>query len=182
MWVKKVKNMASTIDIKTALENAIVETAGQYTNGPAFSRTRKLPLGVLLLFLIAAEGGSLAKELHRAGINATPAAVTQRRAEIAPDVFREVFRRFNVACMDGEVLRGYRVLAVDGTIVNLPFNPDAESFLWVETHPKGGYNALDTTPLFDILSKTFFDCEIQPESHKDEIGGITQMLKRNDFP
>ena len=84
--------------------------------------------------------------------------------------------------MDGEVLRGYRVLAVDGTIVNLPFNPDAESFLRVETHPKGGYNALHTTPLFDVLSKTFFDCEIQPESHMDEIGGITQMLKYNDFP
>ena len=80
MWGKKVKNMASTIDIKTALENAIVETAGLYTNGPAFSRTRKLPLDVLLLFLIAAEGGSLAKELHRAGINATHPASRGNRA------------------------------------------------------------------------------------------------------
>lgn len=126
-------------------------------------------------------GGSLAKELHRAGIDATPAAVSQRRAELAPVVFREVFTGFNAACVDSGTYCGYRVLAVDGTTINLPYNPNAESFLHVETHPKGGYNALHATPFFDISSQTYVDCAIQPESNKDEIGALLEMLQNNDF-
>ena len=37
------------------------------------ARSQKLPSEKLIKFLIAAEGGPLAKELHRAGIDATPA-------------------------------------------------------------------------------------------------------------
>ena len=55
------------------------------------ARSQKLPPAALIRFLIAAEGGSLAKELHRAKIDATPAAITQRRAQIPPEVFREVY-------------------------------------------------------------------------------------------
>ena len=51
------------------------------------ARSQKLPPAALIRFLIAAEGGSLAKELHRAKIDATPAAITQRRAQIPPEVF-----------------------------------------------------------------------------------------------
>ena len=55
------------------------------------ARSQKLPPEKLIKFLIAAEGGPLAKELHRAGIDATPAAVSQRRRQIPPAVFRQVF-------------------------------------------------------------------------------------------
>lgn len=173
--------MLSACDIKASLEQAIADTAARHTDGKTFSRKRKLPLDIMLRFMIGAEGGSLAKELHRAGIDATPAAVSQRRAELAPVVFREVFTGFNAACVDSETYCGYRVLAVDGTTINLPYNPNAESFLHVETHPKGGYNALHATPLFDISSQTYVDCAIQPESKKDEIGALLEMLQKNNF-
>ena len=58
------------------------------------ARSQKLPPEKLIKFLIAAEGGPLAKELHRAGIDATPAAVSQRRRQIPPAVFRKVFLDF----------------------------------------------------------------------------------------
>jgi len=175
--------MASSVGIKAALEIAIAETAGLYNNSPAFSRKRKLPLDTMLRFLIAAEGGSLAKELHRAGIAATPAAVSQRRGDIPPTAFREVFDRFNAstAPTDVEKFRGYRVLAVDGSTVNIPFNPDADSFLRVDTHPKGGYNALHISPLFDVMNKTFVDLRVQPESRMDEIGALIDMIKEHTF-
>lgn len=173
--------MPSACDIKASLEQAIADTAARHTDGKTFSRKRKLPLDIMLRFMIGAEGGSLAKELHRAGIDATPAAVSQRRAELTPDIFRETFTGFNAACVDSETYCGYRVLAVDGTTINLPYNPNAESFLHVETHPKGGYNALHATPLFDISSQTYVDCAIQPESKKDEIGALLEMLQKNNF-
>ena len=175
--------MSFTYIAKAAIDNATAETAAQYTNGAAFSRKRKLPLDTILKFFIAAEGGSLAKELHRAGIKATPAAVSQRRAEIPPTAFREVFERFNAATVhtDTEKFRGYRVLAVDGSAVNIPFNSDADSFLRVATHPKGGYNALHISPLFDVLNKTFVDLRVQPESRMDEIGALIDLLRKHDF-
>ena len=58
------------------------------------ARSQKLTPEKLIKFLIAAEGGPLAKELHRAGIDATPAAVSQRRRQIPPAVFRKVFLDF----------------------------------------------------------------------------------------
>lgn len=175
--------MSLAYAVKAALNNAIAQAAGLYVGGAAFSRKRKLTLDTMLHFLIAAEGGSLAKELHRAGIEATPAAVSQRRTEIPPDAFREVFERFNVATLhtDAELFREYRVLAVDGSAVSLPFNPTADSFLRVDTHPRGGYNALHISPLFDVLNKTFVDLRIQPESRMDEIGALISMIKENDF-
>lgn len=175
--------MSFTCDIKAALETAIAEAAGLYANGPAFSRNRKLPLDTMLKFFIAAEGGSLAKELHRAGIAATPAAVSQRRSDIPPTAFREVFDRFNAttAPTHAEKFRGYRVLAVDGSTVNVPFNPNADSFLRVDTHPRGGYNALHISPLFDVMNKTFVDLRVQPESRMDEIGALIDMIREHNF-
>ena len=56
----------------------------------------------------AAECGSLAKELHRAKIDATPAAITQRRAQIPPEVFgKSLHVSMLQTCMGGpERLQG----------------------------------------------------------------------------
>lgn len=75
---------------------------------------------------------------------------------------------------------GYRLLAVDGTAVNLPRNPKAPSFVQNDGIPKG-VNQLHVTPLYNILSRTFDDLVIQPEPKKDEIGALVTMLQRNDF-
>ena len=109
--------------------------------------------------MIGADGGSLAKELHRVGIDATPAAVSQRRATIPPNVFQEIFNQFNAVCNDSELFRDYRLLAVDGTSVDSPRNPNAPSFVCNDSVPKG-YNQLHLNLLFDLCNKTFFDAVI----------------------
>lgn len=147
------------------------------------ARSQKLPPAVLARFLIAAEGGSLAKELHRAKIDATPAAVTQRRAQIPPEVFREVFTRFNASSVYGRPLsgyKGYRVLAGDGTAINMARNPNAPSYVCNNSAPDG-YNQLHLNPLFDLYERAFFDAVIQPAPQKDEPGALVQMLQRNTF-
>lgn len=130
--------------------------------------------------MISAEGGSLAKILHDAGIQATASALSQRRAQIPPEVFRTVFTNFNSTCADNNFFQGYRLLAVDGTAVNLPRNPKAPSFVQNDGIPKG-VNQLHVTPLYNILSRTFDDLVIQPEPKKDEIGALVDMLERNTF-
>ena len=71
-----------------------------------FQRNTKLPLYALLRLLIGAEGGALARVAHQAGIDVTPAAISQRRAQISPAVFRDSFERFNAISDDSETYRG----------------------------------------------------------------------------
>ena len=115
--------------IRTALNAAIRNATAHYNRGREFSRKRTLTRETVIRLLISAEGGSLAKILHDAGIQATASALSQRRAQIPPEVFRTVFTNFNSTCADNEFFCGYRLLAVDGTAVNLPRNSAAPSFV-----------------------------------------------------
>ena len=166
--------------ITRALEKALADTAIYHSESKVFSRQRKLGLDTVIRLLIGAEGGSLDKILHEAGIEVTASAVTQRRAQIDPAVFRAVFDTFNANCTDTDFFRGYRLLAVDGTTINLPRNPKSPSFVCNEGIPNG-VNQLHVTPLYDLLSRTFADVVIQPEPKKDEIGALVSMLNRNTF-
>ena len=165
--------------IRVAL-NAAIRAAAQCIGGKSFSRKSTLTAETVIRLLIGAEGGSLAKILHDAGIQATASALSQRRAQIPPEVFRTVFTNFNSTCASNEFFCGYRLLAVDGTAVNLPRNPKAPSFVQNDGIPKG-VNQLHVTPFCDILNRTFADVIIQPEPKKDEIGALVTMLQRNDF-
>ncbi len=174
--------MSLTETITNNLNRAIINAAAEYKENTEtdFSRNRKLTAETILRLLVGAEGGSLAKILHSAGIEVTPAAISQRRAQIPVEVFREMFLRFNAMCTDTEPYRGYRILAVDGTAVNMPRNTNAPSFVCHDGAPEG-YNQVHLNPLYDVLNRTFYDAVIQPEPHKDEIGALVEMLRNNDF-
>ena len=104
----------NAILIKSALGRAITGAA----RGTGLIHAQKFPPE----FLVGAESGSLAKKLYRTKINATPAVITQRRTQIPPEVFREVFTRFNASSVYGRPQRGYnghRVLAGEGTAINI---------------------------------------------------------------
>lgn len=172
--------MKSAFSLNASLNHAIYTAIAKCAKGKNFSRKSPLTQETLIRLLIGAEGGSLDKILHAAGIEVTASAISQRRTQIAPDVFCSVFDLFNSNCIDDILFRDYRLLAVDGTAVNLPRNPAAPSFVCNDGIPKG-VNQLHLTPLYDILSRTFTDAVIQPEPKKDEIGALLTMLKRNDF-
>lgn len=171
----------SVQSIHAALNAAISTALAMYQHGKNFSRKSALTAEKVIRLFISAEGGSLAKILHDADIQVTASALSQRRAQIPPEVFRNVFDRFNAGCVDNDLFRGYRLLAVDGTAVNLPRNPKSPSFVQNDGIPNG-VNQLHVTPLYDILSRTFADVVIQPEPKKDEIGALVEMLERNTFP
>lgn len=172
--------MKSANEVNASLNHAIRVAAAQNGNSKAFSRKSPLTLETLIRLLLGAEGGSLDKVLHAAGIEVTVSAVSQRRAQIDPAVFRAVFDSFNSDCVDDVLFRGIRLLASDGTVISLPRNPAAPSFVRHDGIPKG-VNQLHLTPLYDILNRTFTDAVIQPEPQKDEIGALVSMLERNTF-
>lgn len=172
--------MKNAYFLNQALHYAILRAAAQRGDSKAFSRKSSLTPETLIRLLIGAEGGSLDRVVHAAGIQVTASAVTQRRAQLDPAVFRAAFDNFNASCTDNLLFHDYRLLAVDGTTINLPRNPASPSFVCHDGIPNG-VNQLHLTPFYDILSRTFVDAVIQPEPKKDEIGALITMLKRRDF-
>ena len=142
----------------------------------ALSRTRKLPTEQVIRLLLGFSGGSLARELRAAGVEATPSAFFQQRAKISPDAFREIFLRFNETFSGGKTFKGYRILAVDGTAVNMPRNVQSPYFQQNISNPKGFCQA-HVNLMYDCLNGVYRDCNISA----DEMGGLLSMLYNNQF-
>lgn len=136
----------SDTDIDTVIDTD-TETETVNTN---FTRKRVLTMEKTINLLLSMQGGSLKKELYESGIGVTASAFVQQRKKIPWIVFEDAFENFNRRCKDTKTYKGYRVLAVDGTGVNMARNPKAESFMQNASNPKG-YNQLHVNPLYDIL-------------------------------
>ena len=165
--------------IKKKLCDVINRVAETYRKEQSL-RKSKLSIRDTIQMIIEAEGGPLAKELHRAGYSVSASALTQRRTQIPVNVFRDIFMGFNGECVDSETFHGFRLLAVDGTAVSIPRNPKSDSFV-VHSGAPNGYNQLHLTPLYDILNKVYLEAVIQPEPQKDEIGALIELVRRNTF-
>ena len=68
--------MTSANEVNMSLNHAIRIAAAQNSNPKAFSRKSPLTFETLIRFLIGAEGGSLDKILHTAGIEVTAVSYT----------------------------------------------------------------------------------------------------------
>lgn len=140
-----------------------------------FTRTRKLSFEIMLKLLISMQGGCIAKELHRAGLNVSASAFVQRRKQINWQDFERVFENFTPSKEELKTYKGYRILAVDGSALNIARDPKAESYMINKSSPDG-YNQVHINPLYDILNKQYVSCVIQPQPKMDEIGALAFML------
>ena len=110
------------------------------TKCSAFTRNRKLPFELIILYLLNMPKRTLCLELQdffsyiRKGYNTltkkiSTSAFTQRRKNLSPDVFNGMNQVLvDEFYTDNEervnLWEGYRLLAVDGSIISLPFSKD----------------------------------------------------------
>ncbi len=168
-------------NITIAIEHAVAEYMAEYKpNNPCFSRKRVLTMDKVINLLLSMSGGSLKKELYDLGVNITASAFVQQRNKITWTVFEDAFEHFNSLCNDTKTFKGYRVLAIDGTTVNMARNPASSSFVKNDSTSKG-YNQLHVNPLYDVLNKTYKHCIIQPQPQQDEVGALVYMLCWHEF-
>lgn len=173
--------------LKENLDSAIQEVVSDFkenyhinNHNSDFSRKRVLTMETVINLLLSMQGGSLKKELYDAGVSVSASAFVQQRNKIPWTVMEEVFESFNSKCKDTKTYKGYRVFAIDGTTINMARNPKSDSFVINNSTPKG-YNQLHVNPLYDVLSKTYQHCVIQPQPQQDEVGALLFMMKWYDF-
>ena len=177
--------------IKTALYDLIHEMSEHYwlyvsDPGRNFSRDRKLPFEKVLAMLISMGGGSLRNELidhfHCAADMASAPAFVQRKAQLLPEALEYLFHRFTEATAKEHFYKGYRLLAADGSDLQIFADPkDADSY-YPGANGQKHYSMLHINAVYDLLSRTYQDILIQKGRKTNENAALVQMTGRSSIP
>ncbi|WP_373657468.1 IS4 family transposase IS1675 [Sporomusa acidovorans DSM 3132] len=152
--------------------------------GSDFIRKRKLDFETTMRCLIAMESGSLKKELlelfHYNPDTATASAFNQQREKILPEALEFLFLEFSKAFAEYQTYRGYRLLACDGTDLNIARNPSDQENYFQSNHGEKGFNQLHLNALYDLCSRRYVDAVIQPGIKNNECRALADMIDRCD--
>ena len=149
-----------------------------------FSRTRKLTFDTMIKLILEMGGKALGYELRHYfsfALDApTASAFIQRRNLISPDAFLYLFHAFNFSVPSEKLFEGYRLVACDGTDLNIARNPNDKENYFQSNLGEKGFNLLHLNALYDLCSKRYLDVLIQPGHKENESHAICQMADR--FP
>jgi|LGVF01.2.fsa_nt_gb hypothetical protein len=176
--------------IKKRLDKCILALANKkhdYIKRPGkdFSRKRLFTFESLIEFLIVMGAGSQTKvilEFFKFDIKTpTSSSLIQQRDKLKPDALLHLLQNFTATFKKIKTFKGYRLLAVDGSKVTIPTNPnDYETYVISNKNSKG-FNILHVNALYDICNKLYLDATIQTYRKMDEFKGLIQMIKRSPF-
>ena len=149
-----------------------------------FTRKRKLPFNDVIMIILSMAGCPIKEELldyFDYDINtATASAFVQARDKILPAAFEELLHLFNIAYPCTETLKGYRLIAVDGSDLNIPYDQtDLDTYKSNGPDVKGS-NLFHINAAYDILSNRYVDLVIQGRAHWNEQKAMWTMAER--FP
>ena len=171
-------------NLKYLLQRLISAMAGDPSSfvvnpGADFTRKRKLDFATLINLILSMRGNSISKELldhFEPQDLMTASAFVQQRDKLLPDAFEHLFHEFNRACSDDLTYEGYHLLAVDGSDINIPKNPDSDTYF------EQGFNQFHINALYDLLNKTYTDVVIQPSPKEQEERAAVEMIGRLSLP
>lgn len=152
--------------------------------GVDFTRNRKIDLRSYVNFMIQMQSKSLPNEtmdfFGHSITSPTKSAFVQARDKVTPEGWYFLFRDFHQQCsaFSNNLYREqYRLLACDGSDINIYRNPNDESTFIQEGC---GYNAIHLNALYDICSQTYVDYQIQGKKKLHERQALNTMIDRLD--
>ena len=150
-----------------------------------FTRKRKLDMETLLCVLLTMENKPLSCELlHYFGVRpdvVSASAFVQQRAKLLPEALEYIFRRFSSMFHGDRLYRGYRLLAMDGSDVQIPTDPtDAETF-FPGSRGQKSFNITKIATLYDLLNHTYADALVKGKAVANENKLLVEMVKRSEI-
>ena len=178
---RKIKDNLNTI-IKQMSENTV-----KFARNPEidFTRKRKLSFSETLKVLLTMGGNSLSCELLKYfdyDENApTSSAFIQQRSKINDFAMPFLFHQFTNTAKNLKTHKGYRLLATDGTFLNISVNlNDSDSYYRSKSSEKG-YNQLHLSVFYDLCNKIYADVQILPRRKADERRALVDMLGKSNY-
>jgi hypothetical protein len=151
-----------------------------------FTRNRKLSLKQMLTGIVGMGGGTLSNELLNmfdySADTASSSAFIQQRNKIKPEAFETIFKSFStdisLETNDNEL----RILAVDGSDIQIATNPDDEDSYIPGSNGQKPYNLLHLNALYDLNQYIYSDAIIQKKREHNEHKALVDMVDRSTIP
>lgn len=147
-----------------------------------FTRNRKLSFQTLITFLLYMGGNSIRKELFEYfdfDVNTvTPSAFVQQREKLLPCALEYLLYEFTNSFKHTKRYKGYRLLAIDGSSISIPHNPNDIDSYFKQGESKG-YNLLHLNAMYDLCNQIYTDVLIQPRRKMNEYDAFTKMVDRS---
>lgn len=176
-------------NILKKLENSIAlseQNSRKFVKNPDtdFTRKRKLHYAEMIRLILSMGGQSLKLELLDYFSYDTDtvscSAFVQQREKLEPELFENLFHDFNSKLPSAFLYEGYRLLAADGSDLNIAYNPnDPDTFQ--NNGSNKGFNLLHLNALYDLCSKTYVDALIQPRIRSGECKALIEMIERSQI-
>lgn len=165
MKLKKLKN-----ELLAAIEDVCRESADIVLDPKRdFTRTRKLPLHEVIRCTVAMGGSSLKHELLEilgySPDTATSSAFIQQRSKLKPEALKKVMDSFNSRCSKFRKKQALRKLAVDGSDIQIPTNPDDPETFFPGHSGQASYNLLHLNALYDLDNRIYTDVRFGRNEH-----------------
>ena len=160
---------------------ATCEIAPYCCNDPKrdFTRKRQLPFESVIKQVLTFQNEALQNELFDFFQNQktapTKSAFIQQRHKIKTEAFDFLYHNF----MDNVKLKkrflGYYLYACDGSIINLPRNPDDFSTSVSAKPGSKSYNRVNLNALYDLVNKVYVSYRIDNGAHARELDALYEM-------
>jgi len=172
----------------TSIINGMSYSLKRFVKNPGrdFTRDRKLSFCEMLWILLVMGGNSIYKELleyqEYDANTATTSAFVQQRDKILPDAFEFLFNEFTESSPPVDTYRGYRLIAIDGSGLNIATDPDDLDTYCQNRPGEKGYNLLHLNAMYDLRNRLYYDALIQPLKCANEHEALAAMVDRSRIP
>ena len=137
----------------------------------------------MIPFILAFRGGTLDHEIMDFfGLDpstGTSSAFIQRRSTILPEAFESLFHDFSRSVDENKLYRGLRLLAVDGSDLQIAANPDDPDSYYPGANGQRAYNLLHINAMYDLHQHIYVDALVQKSRKADESAALTAMVDRS---
>jgi hypothetical protein len=169
--------------LKSRLNDIIVDVwmTSDFIRNPKsnFTRKRKLDFTTTFNTILSMGGSTLNREMlelfNFSDSTTTKSAFVQSRGKILPEAFSHVFSEFSAFLRKPKKYKGYNLLAVYGTWINL-FRNDNDAETFVGQNNTKGRNMLVLTAMYDLNNYIYTDVLVQPANSQNECGALIDML------
>lgn len=178
------------IEVKTALFDsiqAVTDYKWFFSARPGVdnTRNRKFPFQKTIASILAFKGGTLNHEIMDFyGLDpsiGTASAFIQQRAKILPEAFEALFQHFTAHIDEHKLFHGFRLMAVDGSDLQIAANPDDPDSFYPGTNGQKSYNLLHINAMYDLVQCIYMDAILQKSRNANESAALTNMVDRSDI-
>ena len=102
-----------------------------------------------------------------------------RRSTILPEAFESLFHDFSRSVDENKLYRGIRLLAVDGSDLQIAANPKDPDSYYPGVNGQRAYNLLHINAMYDLHQHIYVDALVQKSRKADESAALTAMIDRS---